>query len=77
MDALDLVLVLCEKTTQQRDVHRSIIDTRDVIWHARRHIGQFQQCLKVSVDLLIRLPAVPDMLFFIDDFDIKKHRCDL
>lgn len=28
MDALDLVLVLCEKTTQQRDVHRSIIDTR-------------------------------------------------
>ena len=72
MDALDLVLVLCEKTTQQRDVHRSIIDARDDR-HARRHIGQFQQCLKVSVDLLIRLPAVPDMLLFIDDFDIKKH----
>ena len=72
MDALDLVLVLCEKTTQQRDVHRSIIDARDDR-HARRHIGQFQQCLKVSVDLLIRLPAVPDMLLFIDDFAISRY----
>ena len=33
----------------------------------------FDECLKVSVDLLIRLPAVPDMLLFIDDFDIEKH----